>query len=216
MNSSNSVDMNAGPLSYTRVSGNPHVVKVTHSFAMAADNVVDGTVCTSTHFEYASTIRSSVLPRNDQRDPRGCDSIASLASPMAALGPLVTSSTFSGIWDSAWPCALTLHPFVAPKCSSLRSSSSVQYLGALRGSLQPLLPRAVLALPLSHPRGCSHLLCSVLLFSESADPSLHPLICLASPAASTCEPWLVSGLCLSRSESGQWSPRRHLVVTWVG
>ena len=37
-----------------------HVLQITRSFSMAADNVVDGTMCTSIHFEYAS---SSILPR---------------------------------------------------------------------------------------------------------------------------------------------------------
>ena len=44
MNSLNSLDTNAGPLSDTRVSGNPCVAKVTRSFSMAANDVVDGTV----------------------------------------------------------------------------------------------------------------------------------------------------------------------------
>ena len=65
MNSSNSFDMNAGPLSDPRVSGNPCVSKVTHNFSMAADDVVDGTMCTSIYFEYASTMMSSVLPKID-------------------------------------------------------------------------------------------------------------------------------------------------------
>ena len=41
---------------------------------------------------------------------------------------------------------------------------AVQYLCALCGSLQPFLPRAVVALPLSHHRECSHLLCSACLW----------------------------------------------------
>ena len=65
MNSSNSFDTNAGPLSDPRVSGKPCVVKVTHNFSMAADDVVDGTMCTSIYFEYASTMMSSVLPKID-------------------------------------------------------------------------------------------------------------------------------------------------------
>ena len=59
----NSPETNARPLSDTRISGEPCVAKVTRSFSMAADDVVDGTVCTSIHLDYTSTVMRSVLPR---------------------------------------------------------------------------------------------------------------------------------------------------------
>ena len=61
MNSRNSVEENAGPLSDTRTSGNPCVANTVRSFSSVADVDVDATTCASIHFECALTITSIIF-----------------------------------------------------------------------------------------------------------------------------------------------------------
>lgn len=58
----NSLEVKAGPLSDTMSSGSPCVAKVVRSFDMVAAEDVDGTICGSIHFKWASTMTSIVSP----------------------------------------------------------------------------------------------------------------------------------------------------------
>ena len=62
VNSRNSLEVIAGPLSDARTSGNPCVANTVGSFSTVVVVDVDATTCASIHFECASTTTSTIFP----------------------------------------------------------------------------------------------------------------------------------------------------------
>ena len=150
---------------------------------MAADDVVDGTLtCTSIHLEY---IMRSVLPRTAWSSVIHMDATPWLHWNLwwlllASLANETVLDLVLQVCIHSWP------PNIAPFEALHLSNPRVPFMDLFNHFFKLWWHYH------SHPRGCSHRLYSVFLFS---DPSLCPLMCLANLAAPTCEPWLELGLC---------------------
>ena len=77
--------MKEEPLSDTIFCGSPCVVNKSLSFAMVFSDVMDFMICTSSHFEYVSTVTRYMCPKKDLQNLSVIDSMAVMAIPMNVM-----------------------------------------------------------------------------------------------------------------------------------
>jgi hypothetical protein len=112
-NSSNSSLQKLLPLSLTIVVGRPWIANVHRSFSIFTLDVATIVGCTSSHFEYASTMmRNKNGPRMDQHSQYEFFPMVGLARLTDAISIYCSCCTFVLCLPDHYPCSATTRSFL--------------------------------------------------------------------------------------------------------